>query len=279
MSDYDALMATVIAYPDSDSPRLIFADWLEEHGEEERAEFIRVQCELARTKVMPGWLPSEEEIGRFSADQLMALFRINNHNRESKIESLRRLEREILAGRVDNWIFDVIGERHLTGAFDFTSYPLLRFRYPDRSTRGFEFRRGFVEIITCTWADWLAHHAAIQQATPLREVRLTTRPVLYWNEHNDRDRCQLWKFWKNGKIHGIPDHEWQSIRRDEIPQYEQRKFAELLEAEFGIKFTLPAERANIQPDLDSYAEFRNRLLENAVQSLGIPADLLRRTSP
>jgi uncharacterized protein (TIGR02996 family) len=29
-----------------DVPRLIYADWLEEHGDPERAEFIRVQCEL-----------------------------------------------------------------------------------------------------------------------------------------------------------------------------------------------------------------------------------------
>jgi uncharacterized protein (TIGR02996 family) len=29
-----------------DTPRLIFADWLEEHGDPDRAEFIRVQCEL-----------------------------------------------------------------------------------------------------------------------------------------------------------------------------------------------------------------------------------------
>src|SRR5262245_35816935 len=29
-----------------DTPRLIYADWLEEHGDPDRAEFIRVQCEL-----------------------------------------------------------------------------------------------------------------------------------------------------------------------------------------------------------------------------------------
>lgn len=29
-----------------DAPRLIFADWLEEHDDPDRAEFIRVQCEL-----------------------------------------------------------------------------------------------------------------------------------------------------------------------------------------------------------------------------------------
>jgi uncharacterized protein (TIGR02996 family) len=29
-----------------DTPRLVFADWLDEHGDADRAEFIRVQCEL-----------------------------------------------------------------------------------------------------------------------------------------------------------------------------------------------------------------------------------------
>src|SRR5260370_37026404 len=34
--------------PDDDGPRLVYADWLEEHGDTARAEVIRVQCELAR---------------------------------------------------------------------------------------------------------------------------------------------------------------------------------------------------------------------------------------
>src|SRR5262249_34905741 len=32
--------------PDDDTPRLVLADWLEENGEPERAEFIRIQCQL-----------------------------------------------------------------------------------------------------------------------------------------------------------------------------------------------------------------------------------------
>jgi uncharacterized protein (TIGR02996 family) len=36
------------AAPDDDAPRLVYADWLEENGPPERAEFIRIQCELAR---------------------------------------------------------------------------------------------------------------------------------------------------------------------------------------------------------------------------------------
>lgn len=44
----DALVRSVLAAPLDDAPRLVYADWLDEHGESERAEFIRVQCELAR---------------------------------------------------------------------------------------------------------------------------------------------------------------------------------------------------------------------------------------
>jgi uncharacterized protein (TIGR02996 family) len=32
---------------DDDTPRLIYADWLEEHGDPDRARFIRLQCDLA----------------------------------------------------------------------------------------------------------------------------------------------------------------------------------------------------------------------------------------
>jgi uncharacterized protein (TIGR02996 family) len=51
LSDRDALLAAVRANPEEDTPRLMFADWLDEQGDEAsatRAEFIRLQCELAR---------------------------------------------------------------------------------------------------------------------------------------------------------------------------------------------------------------------------------------
>lgn len=47
MTTGDALLQAILDEPDADDLRLIYADWLEDHGEEERAEFIRVQCELA----------------------------------------------------------------------------------------------------------------------------------------------------------------------------------------------------------------------------------------
>jgi uncharacterized protein (TIGR02996 family) len=41
------LLAAVVANADDDVPRLVYADWLDEHDRPERAEFIRVQCRLA----------------------------------------------------------------------------------------------------------------------------------------------------------------------------------------------------------------------------------------
>jgi uncharacterized protein (TIGR02996 family) len=43
VNDGEALLATILADPADDAPRLVYADWLEEHGETERAEFIRLQ--------------------------------------------------------------------------------------------------------------------------------------------------------------------------------------------------------------------------------------------
>jgi uncharacterized protein (TIGR02996 family) len=54
MADRAFFLAAIRADPDDDVVRLVFADWLEENGDSERAEFIRVQCELAR---LPAYEP------------------------------------------------------------------------------------------------------------------------------------------------------------------------------------------------------------------------------
>jgi uncharacterized protein (TIGR02996 family) len=43
-----ALWRAVVAAPHDDAPRLVLADWLDENGRPERAEFVRLQCRLAR---------------------------------------------------------------------------------------------------------------------------------------------------------------------------------------------------------------------------------------
>jgi uncharacterized protein (TIGR02996 family) len=44
-SDGDILFRVICENPQEDTPRLAYADWLEENGQAERAEFIRLQCE------------------------------------------------------------------------------------------------------------------------------------------------------------------------------------------------------------------------------------------
>jgi uncharacterized protein (TIGR02996 family) len=53
MSDREAFLRAIWDRPHDDLPRLIYADWLDEHGEPERAEFIRVQCELESADLPP----------------------------------------------------------------------------------------------------------------------------------------------------------------------------------------------------------------------------------
>ena len=46
-ADQKRLLRAMLTHPDEDTPRLMYADWLEEHGDPARAEFTRVQCRLA----------------------------------------------------------------------------------------------------------------------------------------------------------------------------------------------------------------------------------------
>jgi uncharacterized protein (TIGR02996 family) len=47
MTQVDSLFQAILDDPDDDAVRLVYADYLEEHGEPQRADFIRVQIELA----------------------------------------------------------------------------------------------------------------------------------------------------------------------------------------------------------------------------------------
>jgi uncharacterized protein (TIGR02996 family) len=67
VSDQDALLAAILANPDEDTARLVFADWLEENGQPARAELIRLQCRL------------EPDRDRFDDDAINALHRRVHH--------------------------------------------------------------------------------------------------------------------------------------------------------------------------------------------------------
>ncbi|HYH68205.1 MAG TPA: TIGR02996 domain-containing protein [Urbifossiella sp.] len=58
MTDEAALRAAVLAHPDDDTPRLVYADWCDDAGDADRAAFIRAQVEAARA--MP-WSPAQRD--------------------------------------------------------------------------------------------------------------------------------------------------------------------------------------------------------------------------
>jgi uncharacterized protein (TIGR02996 family) len=161
MTDSHAsFLAAICARPDDDLPRKLYADFLDDLDpatgfprDPERAEFIRVQCELAR---LPEYMA---HLGGFEPH-----------------DTLRRRERELLAyvnfskwlpvpGRLGGWAES--GPPAIGALIGDGSHPAT-----------FAFRRGFVEELSCSWQDWQTHADAIRKATPLRKVRLTDQPVL-----------------------------------------------------------------------------------------------------
>jgi uncharacterized protein (TIGR02996 family) len=53
MTDAAALLAAIRARPKDDAPRLVLADWLDEHGDPDRASLIRAQVAVARPPASP----------------------------------------------------------------------------------------------------------------------------------------------------------------------------------------------------------------------------------
>ena len=54
MDEATALRATIAAHPEADLPRLVYADWLEDGGDDTQAAFLRTQVQLAHE---PAWSP------------------------------------------------------------------------------------------------------------------------------------------------------------------------------------------------------------------------------
>jgi uncharacterized protein (TIGR02996 family) len=66
MSDEAHLLAAIAEAPDDDTPRLVYADWLDEHDQPDRAEFIRLQIGLTAATIPE----AQQEAARTRADEL-----------------------------------------------------------------------------------------------------------------------------------------------------------------------------------------------------------------
>jgi uncharacterized protein (TIGR02996 family) len=58
--DFEPLVRAVFAAPDDDTPRLVFADFLDENGQPDRAALIRLQCEKRSVK------PKSKQLGELT---------------------------------------------------------------------------------------------------------------------------------------------------------------------------------------------------------------------
>jgi len=113
----DALLADVIAHPDDDAPRLVYADALEGRGDP-RGELITVQCELARLG-----LDGERLFLEWVGDALADPAALD----DGRIARLRRREAELYRRHGAEWRKDV--RRHAA------------------DDHRVHFRRGFVEHV------------------------------------------------------------------------------------------------------------------------------------
>ena len=152
MNDGERLLAAVLREPGDDNVRLVYADWLQEHGDEARAEFIRVQVEIAAAPecAVPGYC--SDGSGKCRVCERLA--------------ELRRRERELLRKTQP-------GEFH-----DWSVCRDCLWHAPiPHGGWQWEFRRGFVECVTCAASEWLREGDAILAAHPVRKVVLTTLSI------------------------------------------------------------------------------------------------------
>jgi uncharacterized protein (TIGR02996 family) len=133
MSDELAFLTAICTTPADDTARLVYADWLDEHGRGERAELIRVQCEQAKTpepelKTVVLWADRHATYpgGMCYACRKAEPLRCEYHTLELRWRGL-------LADTAFDW----------SGAVP--------------RSWGREFSRGFVSHVTCSAADWLRH--------------------------------------------------------------------------------------------------------------------------
>ena len=144
--EWEAFVSAIVAEPDDDTPRLVAADWLDEHGDADRAAFIRTQVELARLEALDP--------------------------RSVDVDRLRAKERAFLG--------PLSICRGLWGAADCPQ--LVRMKPPERGAAlvgmGFTgedrvvFRRGFVEAVVVSATEWWHHGVAVRARNPVLRVVL-----------------------------------------------------------------------------------------------------------
>lgn len=148
--DWPAFVAAIVADPDDDTARLVAADFLEEHGDPDRAAFVRAQVQLARLEATGrGKSLEADELRKKERAFLGPLSMYPSFWAAEECPELVRVSfREGNGG-------SPLGDVQVTGV------------------ERLGWRRGFVESVTCPAAVWLRHGASVRTRQPVREVFLT----------------------------------------------------------------------------------------------------------
>jgi len=139
--EYAALLAGVLQNPDEDLRRLVLADWLGDRGQEDRAEFIRLQVDAWAVD------PDEPE-GTWNA-------------RSGRIFELLRAHHE--------WVPD-FGPRFRVNVR--SGYKVELYDDADETVR-VEFRRGLVREVACDLGRWVGTECECGGAVPCEMCRGT----------------------------------------------------------------------------------------------------------
>lgn len=172
MNDGEALYAAILREPAEDIHRIVYADWLQENGQSERAEFIRVQCELAR-----------------EGDRICPYACSSRIDYRCRWCCLRDRQRQLFASNYIDWLLFLPGCMQCApvGKTSQTTVVVWGPRLHIDQT----FVRGFIEHITCTAADWLKNADAIIANHPVTKVTLTTFPLFEIGILQDQDKFRI----------------------------------------------------------------------------------------
>ena len=184
----DKLLEDVIAYPDDDGPRLILADWWEENGQEERAEFVRIQCDLSQFDEyrFPDCHHCNIDSGHVWCS---ALARGLNY-----WMILRQREKELLDASGQDWLLPlarVLGVPLSPGRYKGSRYRYIGTRMLTWGEGGpdcnISWGRGFVAEVKLPLNTWKEHGKNIIKQHPIKVVHLTDKGV--WTPLATRPRC------------------------------------------------------------------------------------------
>lgn len=158
-SDRQALLAAVLAAPEDDAPRIVYADFIEENGDEvdaAHAELIRVQVGIARLNLE---LHSDEDCwdARCPGCRERRAF----EDRQASVLRNHPVERDMVRA------FGVELKRGVSHGYGGFGANVGAVRW--------EWARGFVETVLCPCDTWMRYGPAVVRAAPVTRVELSDK--------------------------------------------------------------------------------------------------------